>query len=362
MSFKNAKIVAAGVDADAYHRQEGERGTLDWAMSPSYLKSFWSCPSRWKKGVPDKPSTAKRWGNIMDTLVLTPEKFQNRYAVTPENYVTTGFECPMCKSVTDSKTCRSCKCERVQVSIEKPWSANASECKQWIQEHAGKEFMTKQDSDKAAAAATVLRSNATVAAFLDTSEKQVLAVGEWHDNDTGLVIPVRCLLDLVPRLDSEFSTCLGDMKTTACAAPVPFQRQIHKFGWHVQAAFDLDLFVAATGQDRNTWCLIGQENFEPWEPFARILRSIDPGNFMDLGRRDYRRMLSLYAQCIKRNEWPSYDDNEDALNDGKYKWGVSSSEPYMDPETCGYSADRFTFTEDAEQSAPESDDFVDIFA
>ena len=85
--FQNCKIVATGCDPKAYHNAGITRGEMKFPMSPSSIKEFARCPSRWKAGYQMPDSKSKSVGNLFDCFVLTPEQFGNRYAVQPETYV-----------------------------------------------------------------------------------------------------------------------------------------------------------------------------------------------------------------------------------------------------------------------------------
>lgn len=360
MSFKNCRIVGSNIDPESYHRIEEKRGDSAYPMSPSALKEFAQCPSRWIAGYRSPDSESKYFGSLLDVLLLTPEMFPKKYAVTPETYEATVMECPVCKSQTDSKSCKGCKTDRVAVKIQKEWNNNSNTCAEWIANQGGKEIVSPKSLAAAAAAVNRMllfepHHEYPIKRFLDASDKQVLVVGEWHDEATGLIVPVRCLLDLVPRADTEFAKCLGDLKSTRCAAIIPFQRDAFKMRYHVQAAFDTDLYLEATGhkEDRNTWCLLVQENFEPYQPGKRIMSDMPdtPGNFIALGRVTYRKQLKLYCACLKSGIWPSYDDNEEAVTQG---WTPISAEPWMESEIA------FAPQIEAERDdAPEVEEMLD---
>lgn len=95
--FTNCKIVAKGVNSDEYHASaaEIERGDPKFVMSSSSLRAFGFCPSKWREPIKArdgsvswfslKGSEATEWGLMFDCLVLTPEQFNARYAVIPDN-------------------------------------------------------------------------------------------------------------------------------------------------------------------------------------------------------------------------------------------------------------------------------------
>lgn len=345
MSFKNCRLVGVNVDAEKYHAQTAARGSKEFIISPSSLRAFAQCPEEWKvtgdklaewraklEAAEDQKTrqrlrrriaelegdtTAKAWGSLLDCRLLTPQLFDTTYAVRPDTYETKILECPECGSVTEKLICRKCKCEREEKVLALPWSGRAEECQEWTekQEAAGLKIVTFDDCELADEAVARLMANPTTRKAIECSDKQVHVAGEWHDR-SGVVIPVQCLIDLAPRLDTEYvpsvemmwPKCLGDFKTCATADIREFPRRVRRFGWHIQAGFDLDLYCAATGEDRTDWLLICQKNFGVWQPFKRILDQ----NFIDLGRAQYRQMLSNYAWCVKNNRWPTHDDVDEA--------------------------------------------------
>lgn len=302
--LKNARIVGRNVSSVEYHDQKSKRGSADYQVSPSMLKQFSWCPKRWIDGYEPRESATQKWGNLLDCLMLTPDQFKTRYAVQPEKY-------------EDEKT-----------SEVKDWNNRANVCKKWVADQEGKIIISFDTHKDASAAILRLREDLTVRSFVDQSEKQVWVAGEWHDKATKLVIPVRCLIDLEPKADSEFGKCLGDLKSTRSAALRPFLRDSFTYGHHIQAAFDLDLYRAAMpDEDRNTWCLVVVENYEPWTVGKRMMTDdpSQPENFLDLGRVTYRRLLANYCFCLKHNKWPDYDSHEGAVQG----WSPLSAEVWM---------------------------------
>lgn len=317
MSFINSKLIGSQVDATEYHGQKIPRGMHAYPMSPSALKEFGRCPNRWLHGYQSPESEAKDWGSLLDCLVLTPSLFESRYIIEPATYVNEKGE-------------------------TKKWSNNAKVCKDWHDQQAGKEVAKAGDIESVKAARERLTSDDVIKAFLDASNKQVMVEAQWQDEATGLTIPVRCLMDLVPRADTEFAKCVGDLKSSFTAALTPFARNVHKLGYHLQAAFDIDMLVAATGEDRNTWCFIVQESFPPWQPGKRILSQ----DFLELGRVEYKRLLRLYCQCLKTGFWPGYDDHDEAVQ----SWSVVAPDPWMGSETLFAPKFEQTETETTEEN------------
>jgi hypothetical protein len=327
MSFANVRIVKLVVDPREYFTQPVPRGHRDFEMSISALKEFATCASRWQAGYEPPASSSRDYGSLLDTLALNPEEFDRRYVVQPDTYTSTGMECPQCKTVTTSKKCSTCKCERIEVEIKKPWSNQSATCQEWLAERQkqGLEVVWPGDRDKAAAALKRLHQDAIIATFLDCSDKQVWIAAEWTDKATGLTIPVKCMIDAVPRIGTPFYKNIGDLKTSTTADPQRWSRKVFEFRYHWQGAFNLDIYRAARpDEDRCNFCHLIQESFAPYEPGHSIMSE----QFLELGRAAYERALSNYCWCLKNNRWPGYDDNDESIQG----WSVAQPTPWMESE------------------------------
>jgi exodeoxyribonuclease VIII len=325
MSFQNARIVAINADPGQYHAPTPhvERGDARLIVSSSMLREFGHCPARWKAGYVSPDSKAKDYGSLLDCRALTPSQFEKRYMVQPLTYKATILQCPKCGSETTSAKCMKCKCERELVTIDKEWTNQAQACKDWndAQKEAGKQVVSPKQVEDCDMALVRMMEDEAIKAYHECSDKQVWLAAEWNDERTGLVIPVKCLLDYVPRLGTEFAGTLGDLKSARTAAVQPWSRDCFKRGYHIQGSLYRDIYVAATGEDRNTWCFIIQENYPPYQTGKRILSQ----DFMALGRQQYESLLSRYCQCLKTGHFPGYDDNQNSIQG----WGVIEMESYM---------------------------------
>lgn len=324
--FKNAKIVGHSIENAVYVRQvEGvKRGDKEFVMSRSELMLFRECPSKWIKGFRDNEGTkSTAWGSLVDCLFLTPQNFEKQFVLQPETYSKKVMECPKCKSQTDSKSCSKCKVDRVEIEIQKEWSNQSATCAEWAEKQNGKQIVTKADYESAKVALHELSLSEEIISATFKAQTQVLIVGTYEDLETGLSIPVKCLLDIAPSKASKFADCLFDFKTSRSANPKTWNRHCFDQDYHVQAAFHLDMFNAATGEDRNTFAHIVQENFDPYEAMAPL--PILSSEFLDIGRYKYLSALRKYAWCLHKNEWPSYEP----LRDQFTGFQIVHPEPWM---------------------------------
>ena len=327
--FKNCHVIGPVTDPAKYFTQPVPRGDRMFQMSSSALKEFGACPSRWVSGYESPESKSKKHGSLIDCMAMSPEFFHKRYIMPPSTYQSEGMQCPQCKSVTDSAKCKKCGCERVKVMVEKDWTPQSDTCQAWIEEQKANGLIVIYPDQHAEAKTAVdaIRRDSIISAFLDASDKQVHVAGEWYDESTGLVIPVKCMIDAVPRNDTPFFKNIADMKTTRNAAIMPWARQVFDMCYHVQGAFNFDLYRAARPkEDRCNFCHLVQENYPPFQTGRRILSE----TFMELGRFEYERNLKNYCWCLKNKSWPDYDGTDEAIQG----WSVTEPTPWMEGATA----------------------------
>lgn len=124
-------------------------------------------------------------------------------------------------------------------------------------------------------------------------------VSLYHvDPETG--VRLRARPDWLTLIDDRL-WCV-DFKTTNTANLDEFERKAAGFGYHLQAAFYLDLLIALEIHAEPAFVLVACEKDAPHivsvrEPDAEAVAE---------GRRRNRQAIRLYARCHERDEWPSY--------------------------------------------------------
>lgn len=321
--LSNGKVVGVSMDPARYAAtQDAPRGSIGFVMSRSELCSFAKCPERWVQGVEDEETKSTEWGTLIDGLLLDGEKFKDRFAVEPETYHSSGMKCPQCGSITESKSCRKCGTDRVSVIIEKPWDRKTTVAELWKEDQGNKAIVRHKDHVEANAAIARLLDDPSIRHLVECSAHQVMVLSEYHDAETGLVIPIKTLIDGVPdKEDPDFGKCLWDLKTAVAADEWSWKWAVDKHGYHVQAAMELDAYVAATGEDRCDFRHIVQENFKPYQPARWALSS----EFIELGRLLYLQMLKRYCQCLHTSTFPGYQASGNSFQG----WGFIEPEAKM---------------------------------
>lgn len=300
--------VIENTDPNRYHEpsNSAKRGDKDYVMSRSELWRFGDCecPLEWKLTERDKASRAMRWGDLIDCLVLTPDRFEKDFVIRPEKYFTDGMLCPSCGDVSDSKSCRHCKKERIKTTIEKDWNWNSTHCIEWKEEQEAKglKVVGPEEASNAHLAVKQFEYSDYLSKFHSVSRKQVQINVEWHD-ETGIVVPFKCLIDLLPDPQSDFGDTIADIKTTEFIKYRDWCRRIHIDGLNYQAAVYLDAVNAATGLNYIKFEHHIQKSSAPYLVTHRMLSD----DFLIAGRVRYRRDLADYCQCLLTNKWRSYD-------------------------------------------------------
>lgn len=304
--IQNAKLIGSGVSYETYSRQDPEapRGHRKYIMSRGELMEFAHCPARWLKGYKGEDTKATDWGSLIDCLVLTPKEFEKRYAVSPATFEDETNKCPTCGGLADSKKCKKCGDVRVPVKVQKPWNNQTTTCKEWNaeREKEGKIVVKATEKAEADAALAALAKDEQASSIIESSDTQVMVIGEYHIE--GITIPLRCLIDLLPYPTSIFNQSLADFKTARGANLDFWAKQIDDNDYDAQAALELDLYNAACPKDpRIEFRHVIQENYAPWQTGRRILTEEN----LVIGRGKYQSALQRYAECLQTGSWPDYE-------------------------------------------------------
>ncbi len=291
MSIISAKVVGVNVSYETYSAQAPgvSRGHKEFIMSRSELIDFSLCHSKWLASADedDDDTPAMLFGRLVECLEMSPETFDDLFEVHPANY-------PCDPTKRDPRT-------------EKPWTTRADYCKEWEEERRqdGLTPISPKLKAKADAAVKAAQACGPRAELVACSKKQVHVVGEWQDRATQLVIPIRCLIDLVPDAKNPtWGKALGNSKTARNGDPNTLARVIDDLGYDAGAALDTDLYTKATGQDRTDYLIPVQENTPPYHvvfPMPAL-----SAEFITYGRCKYQIALREYAQCLATKHWPSY--------------------------------------------------------
>lgn len=256
-----------GLDIDAYHQGPGisKSGLDDMDASPFIFHARHLDPQR----PPHQAKAGQLEGQLAHCAVLEPDEFDKRYAVGPDVSRSTK----VWKAFEDINPGRVC--------IKPDQHAAA-----WRQ-------------------ADSIRRLPEVAEALARGAAEVSAY--WDDPTTGALC--RCRPDWHHPCGQN-QVVLLDVKTYSDASPGEFRRQVARKRYHVQDAFYSDGFSIASGLEVLAFIFVAVETEWPYAANALLLDEQARAQ----GRRDYRRNLDTYAECLRTGVWPGYGNAIHVIN------------------------------------------------
>lgn len=274
------------------------------AVSPLHCWSYFLNPERTKQ----KETPAKALGSAIHVSILEPERFEKEYVQEPDkDEVQRDNPRKILDLAEDYK--REAKALGLKSTGTKP------ELKKVLSEQVHNYYFWDELYDKLVAGRKVLSQHdwrvvkaITARVRKHPSASNLLSAGKaeqsifWVDKDTGVQCKGR--IDwLTP------DSIILDLKSTTDASPEGFQRSISKYRYYVQAAMYTD-GLQALGQLPPVFV------FAAWEksvPYASALYYATK-EMLEEGRKEYKRLLKIYADCLSSDEWPGYSDSIEPIN------------------------------------------------
>lgn len=122
--------------------------------------------------------------------------------------------------------------------------------------------------------------------------------------DHGAGLLSRHMLDHFELRDGE--ACIDDLKTTYDANPKRMQRAIYNMGYDIQAAAYIEAIEKLWPE------FAGRVKFTFWfctikSPIMVVPTNLSP-TYLLLGKKRWQRAKEIFADCLAKNSWPSYDE------------------------------------------------------
>ncbi len=257
------------VEPDVYHaaKKELEEKFKCPVVSKSILWDFMNDPygARWRAISEEKKDTeALRKGSLIDCLTLTPECFENLYAVEEINRRT-----------------------------------NAGKARAAELEEAGKSIITPKEYEDAKRVATLART--AIENYLSVYHTQ-LACWAMLDEVNGEKLP--CKVILTGMFDAiggeQLNSPIVDLKTTSRSiiSKAEINRNMAEYGYGIQAAIYSDLSSLVLKQDRPFLFLYVSLD----QPTRMRWVNINPCD-VEMYRARYYQALHEYTSCWKNDDW-----------------------------------------------------------
>jgi len=241
---------------EAYHANKSIGSTLLKKIS---LKSLLHALTEEKK-----ESAALDLGSAVHCAILEPEKFKSNFIVSPK---------------FDRRT--------------KEGKANAEA---FEQEAQGKTVLSEDQIEIVTGILENLKTHEIAMGMLSGGEAEYSYYA--IDEETGLEI--KC------RPDYLGDNCLIDIKTCQDASSDGFIRACINFGYHIQAAFYLDVYNKANGTNIKEFYFVAIETSKPFAINTFLIGEAE----IALGRMQYKRALKTYKKFL---------ENPDTLKDFGYE-------------------------------------------
>lgn len=248
----------------------------EYGVSQSQLKELAKSPAHFREYIDHpKPDTPDQIiGTITHTAVLEPHLFDGCFHPRPAEYVNKKGE-------------------------KKKWNGNAIECKEWKLAHNDRPVVSAESyQDILGIRESVLKHPAARLALEQGRAEMCLFC---EDPETG--VQLKC------RTDWLSGTSIVDVKTCLDASKIGFSRTVAKFGYAIQAALNLDI-AKILGLEKENFIFIAVEKKRPYAVSAFLLDE----ESIDIGRKQYRRLLSRYMECVSTDTWPGYSRNIEYLS------------------------------------------------
>lgn len=271
--------VVHGLDIDEYHGMApiSKSGLDSIDLSPAIYYARHLDPNR----PPSRERAGQLEGNLAHCAILEADQFEKRYAIVPESAPRRPTE--------------------AQWKAKNP-SPDSVAAMQWWKEFNERTnnatIITHDQYETALRQAVSVRALPEIGDVLASGMPEVSAF--WIDEETG--VECRCRPDWVHPV-SEDAVLLMDVKTFDDPSPRSFARQCARKNYASQAAFYSDGYAKASGKKVIAFIFLAVGSEHPFPASATMLDE----DSLEAGRRRYKRLLKVYAECMKNDRWPGYE-------------------------------------------------------
>ncbi len=247
-----------------------------WTLLSECPAKFWDASYLNPAATIDEPSKALNIGKAAHALALGEPEFAANFVVCPYDNL-----------------------------AKKPGYDWNIEWKRRVEAGEESRTLVRADAFKdVQAMAAALRRSPQVAGAFTGGKPEVSLI--WLDPETGVYLKSRP--DWLP--DDPAASFLQDYKTSVSILPRKLSADAFKYGYHLQAAMQVDAVKAVLGIDPLGIAHICQEKEAP---YLAELRMFTPQQ-IDYGRLLYRKALRIFAECWSRHlagkpprvAWPGY--------------------------------------------------------
>ena len=277
------------------------------AMNSSGLKQFRRSPAhfRWDRDNSDSGDTdATRFGTAVHTAILEPELF-GEYAVLEGCWgkKKNGEHCGHPAKIARGK--------RGYCGIHDPKKGTP------VRQLA----LKLADYTRVRAIEQAIADNPTATGFLRGHTGTIEVSGIFQDPETKVRCKIRPDRVVTFPMGDHLETACVDLKTTRKATDGGWWREIASLGYHYQAAL-CRRGLARLGQVCTASVIVAVESEAPHGVGCYLLDEDDVAR----ANEEITELLARYADCRKRNEWPSYPSEPHMPWSRSRHWAQHSAE------------------------------------
>lgn len=202
---------------------------------------------------------------------------------------------------------------RDELKTEK-WNNNAKVCREWNDTHSDKPILTLAEDEMVKAMRDSVHAHPFAGPALSgaATEQSIFVI------DPGTNLLLKCRIDAIPK-EGRISGAkpLLDVKSCRRADKFSFEREIANRHYHRQAAFYLDI-ARMHGMDVDSFMFIAVEKTPP---YAVAVWDLDL-EAIQQGRREYRRLINIYDNCVRTGVWNGYGDSPKPIGLPEYAYDL----------------------------------------
>lgn len=236
---------------------------------------------QYKKENPDS-TEAIRIGDGEHAAVLEPDRFEREYIILPES----------CKPGTKENPNKG-------MGARKAAFESAAEAK-------GQTILQPKDYDNIREMAAVIHGEQKAMDLLCDGEAEIS--GYFLDPEYDIWVKIR--LDYINKKQG----IIIDLKTCADARKFPFRKSAFDHGYDLQAFMSLYVTTQITGEAHNEFKFIAVES--KGYHGLKIYRADD--EMLDTGYRKYQESMTLYKECLEKDQWDGYSSECEDLGSPSY--------------------------------------------
>lgn len=235
------------------------------AKSPAHLK--------YAEAHPEPSTPDQEMGTVLHKAVFEPKQLKDFCYVIPATYKNDKGE-------------------------EKPWHGGANVCKAWFEQRKDKIRIHQADYDDVIKMRDSVHAHPAAALALKTGKAEQSLFCE--DPDTGLQL--KCRSDWMSGI-----WCV-DLKKCQDASSSGFARSVANYGYAIQAAMTLHICnILKLGKEKFGFIAI-----EDKPPYAVGVYQLSDAA-LEIGRSQFRRLMTRYLECVVSEKWPAYSPNIEFL-------------------------------------------------